>query len=226
MDQDVSLAAQIPIAYRRGYFPMADDAGDADFFWVHPEHRGQLSILDLHIPSRLKRTVMAMPYRVTINRDFAGVIDGCASALPGRDTTWINHPIREAFITLHHQGRAHSVECWNADGELVGGLYGLALGRIFCGESMFSRARDASKIALVHLCARLYAAGFAVLDTQFVNDHLEQFGVYEIPAAAYDDLLDQYADEAADFTLGGNMDEKDLIVRYMAARQSRNQNKS
>jgi leucyl/phenylalanyl-tRNA---protein transferase len=203
------------LAYQNGFFPMADDATDTDFYWVDPDMRGQLPILDLHIPARLKRTILKSPYRVTINTAFADVIDACAASTPGRETTWINASIRDAFIDLHAQGRAHSVEVWH-DMELIGGVYGLSLGQIFCGESMFSRVTDASKIALVHLCARLWAAGFHVLDTQFTNDHLAQFGVYEIPRLDYHQLLATYADQPADFTAAG--DTSTLIERYFAAR--------
>lgn len=194
---------------------MADDAADTDFYWVDPELRGQLPILDLHIPKRLQRTVRTSPYRVTINTAFSDVIDACAASTKGRETTWINGPIRDAFIDLHLHGHAHSVEVWR-DMELIGGVYGLALGKIFCGESMFSRSTDASKIALVHLCARLWATGFHVLDTQFTNDHLKQFGVYEIPRLDYHQLLATYAHQPADFTIV--LDEPTLIERYFAAR--------
>lgn len=206
------------LAYRNGFFPMADHADDPEFYWVDPDQRGQLSINNLHIPARLKRRVLQFPYRVTINTAFAQIIDLCAENAPDRPETWINRDIRDTFITLHDRGHAHSVEVWAGD-NLVGGLYGLALGQIFCGESMVSRATDASKIALVHLCARLWAAGFQVLDTQFVNDHLQQFGVYQIPRATYHELLAQYADQPADFLLSEHAEREDeLVSRYLSLR--------
>lgn len=209
-------------AYANGLFPMAERADRDEFYWYDPPLRGQLPILELHIPARLARTVRAFPFDVKINHDFAGVIDGCAASTPHRPGTWINAPIRDLFIRLHRAGFAHSVECWQG-GTLVGGLYGLALGGLFCGESMFSRARDASKIALVHLCARLWAGGFSVLDTQFVNDHLTQFGIYEIPRAQYLDRVRQALPRRSDFHLHNrpDLDEERLIHQYFAARRIR-----
>lgn len=198
-----ALADLLLQAYAQGVFPMADDAGDNEFYFVDPEHRGQLDILNLHIPARLKRRVLQFPYRITINTAFADIIDLCAASDKTRLKTWINQPIRDAFVELHHRGHAHSVEVWQGN-ELVGGLYGLALGGVFCGESMVSRAQDTSKIALVHLCARLYRAGFTVLDTQFINDHLKQFGVYEIPRADYHARLIKALSLTCDFKLRGD----------------------
>jgi leucyl/phenylalanyl-tRNA--protein transferase len=138
-------------AYRQGAFPMADSARDMAVHFYRPVMRGLLSIPDLHIPKRLKRTVRQYPYRITFNTAFETVIDSCAKETPRRPKTWINAPIRDAFVELHHMGHAHSIECWAEDGAFAGGIYGLAIGRVFCGESMVSTARDASKIALVHL---------------------------------------------------------------------------
>lgn len=214
------LTQQVLLSYRHGLFPMAEARDDPDFFWVDPELRGQLPILDLHIPKRLERTVRTSPYRITINTAFEHVIDLCAESARGREETWINRPIRNAFVELHRLGQAHSVEVWDEGQQLIGGLYGLALGQIFCGESMFSRARDASKIALVHLCARLYAGGFKVLDTQFVNDHLTQFGVYEVTGDGYRDLLSRYMDGTADFIQAGRS-APDLLQAYLQARHQR-----
>lgn len=173
-------------AYRIGVFPMAESAEDAAFAFYRPLLRGLLPIKDLHIPAKLLKTVKQAPYRITMDTAFEAVIDGCAASTPKRGKTWINAPIRESFIDLHRQGHAHSIECWNHKDTLVGGLYGLAIGAVFCGESMFSIETDASKIALVHLCAVLWKAGFTVLDTQFINDHLLQFGAYEIPQEDYE----------------------------------------
>ncbi len=175
-------------AYRCGLFPMAQSRTSHDFYWYDPPLRGQLSITKLHVPARLKRTARQSPYQITINQDFEGVIDACATLADDRKETWINDGIRDLFVALHHAGHAHSVEAHDKNGTLVGGLYGLALGGAFMGESMFSRATDASKIALIGLCAQLWKQGFTVLDTQYINDHLTQFGAYEIPR---DDYLTQ-----------------------------------
>ncbi len=177
---------------------MADDKNSQNVNFYRPEMRGQLSIDNLHIPKKLLKQVKQKPYEINTNTDFIGVIDGCADEYKGRKETWINSIIRNVFIELHEQGHAHSVEAWK-DGQLVGGLYGLAIGAVFCGESMFSRANNASKIALVHLCARLKAGGFTVLDTQFTNPHLEQFGIYEIPQEEYETLIQTEMEKKADF---------------------------
>ena len=164
-------------AYKQGLFPMAHSRHSPYVHWVCPEERGQLPILDLYIPKSLKKTVKKSPYTVKVDTDFSAVIAACAAAQDDRPETWINDEIINAYTKLHEKGIAHSIECWDGD-QLVGGLYGLKLGGAFFGESMFSRSRDASKVALVHLCARLWQGGFEILDTQFVNDHLMQFGVY------------------------------------------------
>lgn len=200
-------------AYAQGIFPMADSAESPFYHFYRPDMRGQLSIDTLHIPTKLLKTVKKSPYKVTINKNFEGVIDGCAKSKKGRDNTWINTPIKQAFLNLHDAGHAHSVECW-ADNKLVGGLYGLAIGAVFCGESMFSTATDASKIALVHLCARLKAGGFTVLDTQYTNPHLEQFGIYEIPQEDYEALIRTEMNKTADFILEG-VSETELIKNYL-----------
>ncbi len=171
-------------AYSRGLFPMADNAEADEVYWYDPEMRGQLPIRALHIPRRLRKTARKMPYQVTFNAAFSDVVQGCSDIYVNREETWINAPIREAFESLHWAGYAHSVEAWK-DGELVGGLYGLAIGGAFFGESMFSLSDNASKIALIHLCAHLDHQGFTLLDTQFVNEHLKQFGVYEVPRDEY-----------------------------------------
>ena len=200
-------------AYRQGIFPMADDAESLFYNFYRPDLRGQLSIQDLHIPKKLLKTLKQAPYEITIDQDFSGVIADCATSKKGRDSTWINPIIRDVFIKLHKLGHAHSVECWQ-NGKLVGGLYGLALGAVFCGESMFSTARDASKIALVHLCARLSKGGFTVLDTQFTNEHLEQFGIYEIPQIEYETLIQTEMNKKADFMLEG-ISEREIMEAYL-----------
>ena len=175
-------------AYRVGLFPMAETRRGQRLYWLDPEQRGILPLDGFHLPRRLMRTVFTGPYEVTANRAFAQVIAGCAAAAPGREDTWINTDIERLFQELHRQGHAHSVESWQ-DGVLVGGLYGVSLGGVFFGESMFSLARDASKVALVHLVARMRLGGYALLDTQFVTGHLAQFGTIEIPRDAYKAML-------------------------------------
>ena len=171
-------------AYAAGIFPMAESADDPEIFWVDPERRGILPLDACHIPHKLRRTVRHGPFEVRCDSAFADVVRGCAEPTPDRPETWINAEILQLYVELHARGRAHSVETW-LDGELVGGLYGVALGGAFFGESMFSRATDASKVALVHLVARLIQSGFLLLDTQFTTPHLERFGVIEIPRSDY-----------------------------------------
>ncbi len=175
-------------AYRAGLFPMAETRRGARLYWLDPELRGVLPLDGFHLPKRLLRTVLSGPYRVTSNQTFAAVVAGCAAAAPGREDTWINADIERLFGDLHRRGCAHSVEC-RLHGALVGGLYGVSLGGVFFGESMFSVARDASKVALVHLVARMRLGGYTLLDTQFVTKHLAQFGADEIPREQYKALL-------------------------------------
>ena len=183
-------------AYRRGLFPMAEARATDRIFWLDPEWRGVLPLDGFHLPRRLARTLRTAPFHVTADRDFAGVIAGCAEPAPGREDTWINPRIEALFTALHHAGHAHSVEVWQR-GALVGGLYGVRLGGAFFGESMFSRATDASKVALVHLVARLRLGGFRLLDTQFITAHLARFGAVEIPRAEYRRRLAEALDAPA-----------------------------
>src|SRR5580693_9376070 len=185
-------------AYACGIFPMAESADDPTLFWVEPEMRGVIPLEGFCIASRLARTVRSDAFTVTVNAAFKAVISGCAAPQPGRDDTWINTRIRDLYIGLHQLGHAHSVEVWDHD-ELVGGLYGVSLGRAFFGESMFHRARDASKVALVHLVARLKAGHYRLLDTQFVTDHLRTFGAIEVARPVYHRLLDAALVGEADF---------------------------
>ena len=189
-------------AYQQGIFPMAEDKQSPSVDFYRPKMRGQLSIPNLHIPKKLLKHVHQAPYDIKINTAFDQVIEGCAGNYKGRETTWINEIINNVFIELHEQGHAHSVEAWQK-GKLVGGLYGLAIGAVFCGESMFSTADNASKIALVHLCTRLHKGAFTMLDTQFTNSHLKQFGIYEIPQEEYEDLIQTEMKKPADFILEG-----------------------
>ncbi|NPU64393.1 leucyl/phenylalanyl-tRNA--protein transferase [Bradyrhizobium sp. 83012] len=177
-------------AYACGIFPMAESADDPTLFWVEPELRGVIPLNGFRVASRLARTVRSDAFTVTVNQAFKAVMDGCAEPQPGREDTWINRRIRELYSGLYALGHCHSVECWQ-DGELVGGLYGVSLGRAFFGESMFHRTRDASKVALVHLVARLITGGFELLDTQYVTEHLKTFGAVEIPRRRYTVLLEK-----------------------------------
>ena len=186
-------------AYACGIFPMAESAEDPALYWIEPEKRGIIPLDTFHIPSRLARTVRAERFSIAINRDFQGVLDGCAEPAPGRTRTWINARIRNLYCKLYDIGHCHSVEAYE-DGELAGGLYGVCLGRAFFGESMFHRARDASKVALVHLVARLKESGFTLLDTQFVTSHLTTFGAIEVPQQRYHKLLEASLVGEADFT--------------------------
>lgn len=177
-------------AYAAGVFPMAETRSDSDFFWVDPKRRGILPLDGFHVSRRLRRTVRSAPFEVRCDTAFPKVIRACAEATgPKRKETWINRTIEESYTDLHRLGFAHSVECWR-DGELVGGLYGVSLGAAFFGESMFSRVTDASKVALVHLVARLKVGGYRLLDTQFITEHLSRFGAVEIPARDYLERLD------------------------------------
>jgi leucyl/phenylalanyl-tRNA--protein transferase len=185
-------------AYACGIFPMAESVDDPSLFWVEPEIRGVIPLDGFRIASRLARTVRSDAFRITVNAAFKAVIDGCAAPGAGRNDTWINRRIRDLYIGLHGIGHCHSVEAWDGD-ELAGGLYGVSLGRAFFGESMFHHARDASKVALVHLVARLIAGGFVLLDTQFVTPHLRSFGAVEVSRRRYRALLDQAVAGSADF---------------------------
>lgn len=185
--------------YRRGVFPMADSREDMRLFLMDPDLRGILPLDAFHVPRRLRKTVRKNLYRITVDTAFNRVIEACAEPYDNRDATWINAPIMNLYSALHREGHAHSVECWSDDGELVGGLYGVSLGGAFFGESMFSRATDASKIALVHLAARLRKGGFTLLDAQFHNPHLEQFGLIEIPRQEFRDRLWTALRTEADF---------------------------
>lgn len=185
-------------AYAAGIFPMAETAEDAALYWVEPETRGILPLDGLVISRSLRKSVRRRAFEVSIDRDFAGVIGSCAAKTADRKTTWINTRIRSLYTQIHRMGCCHSVECWQ-DGKLVGGLYGVRIGAVFFGESMFSRVTDASKVALVHLVARLNAGGFQLLDAQFVNPHLERLGAVAIPKAEYHKLLEPALDAEADF---------------------------
>ncbi|MFZ5914240.1 MAG: leucyl/phenylalanyl-tRNA--protein transferase [Pseudomonadota bacterium] len=185
-------------AYCQGYFPMAEGRETDELFWLDPEQRGVLPLDGFHIPRRLARTVRAERFDVRVDTAFEDVMRACAAPRPGHEDSWINGEILALYCALFEQGYAHCVECWR-EGELAGGLYGVHIGAAFFGESMFSRRRDASKVALVHLVARLCAGGFKLLDTQFVTPHLSGFGVVEIPRSVYRRRLREAVNSSADF---------------------------
>jgi leucyl/phenylalanyl-tRNA--protein transferase len=175
-------------AYRAGIFPMAEDAGSEELFWVSPDRRGVLPLSGFRLSKSLRKAMRRNGFSVAVDTDFEAIIDACAAPAPGRETTWINPTIRQVYGDLFRRGDVHTVEIWR-EGELVGGLYGLAIGGAFFGESMFHRATDASKVALAHLVERLSAGGFALLDTQFITAHLASLGAFEIPRRDYEERL-------------------------------------
>jgi len=185
-------------AYSCGIFPMSESADDPGIFWVEPELRGIIPLDEFHIPKRLKRIVRQNIYEIRTDTAFRRVVELCAEMTSERTETWINDRILNLYGDLHTMGHAHSIECWQGD-NLVGGLYGVRLRGAFFGESMFSRAPNASKVALVHLVERLNAGGFILLDTQFQTAHLRQFGTIEIPRDAYQEILENALQVEADF---------------------------
>lgn len=185
-------------AYASGVFPMAESRRDPTLYWIDPDLRGLLPLDRFHIPRRLRRTLRAQPFGVRCDTEFAAVVRACAQRTPSRSETWINADIELLYTALHDMNFAHSIECWN-DGELVGGLYGVAMGAAFFGESMFSRETDASKVALCHLVARLRAGGYLLLDTQFVTDHLRRFGAIEVSRRRYRSALSRALKAEASF---------------------------
>jgi leucyl/phenylalanyl-tRNA---protein transferase len=187
-------------AYSAGLFPMADTREAEDIFWVEPRQRGVLPLDAFHLPRSLAKALKQEQFRHSHDLAFGAVIRACAASAPGRDQSWINQSIHDAYCRLHAEGHAHSIETWNLDGQLVGGLYGVRIGAAFFGESMFSRRTDASKAALAHLVARLRAGGFRLLDTQFLTAHLARFGGCELKRAKYMTALDAAIRRPADWT--------------------------
>ncbi len=185
-------------AYSCGIFPMAESAYDPALYWIEPQHRGILPLDQVHVSRRLRRTIRGAEFEVRVDTEFDGVIEGCAASRPGRRSTWINSRIRQLYRELFDLGHCHTVEVWDG-ARLIGGLYGVALGGAFFGESMFSVERDVSKIALVHLCGRLIAGGFVLLDTQFVTDHLRQFGTVEVDREEFQTRLEEALKVPTDF---------------------------
>ena len=185
-------------AYASGVFPMAESADDNALYWIEPEYRGLIPLDGFKISRSLRKICRQEAFEIRTDAAFGEVIDACAQRVPNRETTWINDRIRALYKQLFKMGFCHSVECWQ-EGELAGGLYGVSIGAAFFGESMFTRKRDASKVALVHLVARLRAGGFRLLDAQFINDHLKRFGAVELARAEYHDLLEEALQKDADF---------------------------
>lgn len=188
-DDTVTITPEILLkAYAAGIFPMAEDADDPSLFWVEPRERGIIPLDGFHLPKRLARTIRSDEFEVRVDQDFDAVIAGCAAPAADREKTWINRRIRDLYGQLFDAGFCHTVEVYR-DNRLVGGLYGVRLKGAFFGESMFHTERDASKVALVYLVARLKRGGFTLLDTQFVTSHLAQFGAVEVPRRTYKQML-------------------------------------
>ncbi len=210
----IELSASLLLrAYAAGIFPMAENADSEELYWFDPERRGVLPLDDFHVPRKLRKAVRRGPFELRFDTAFRAVIEACAEPTPDRPKTWINGDILRLYTELHERGFAHSVECWSG-GRLVGGLYGVALGGAFFGESMFSRATDASKVALVHLVARLRAAGYTLLDAQFVTEHLSQFGAMEIPRIEYRRRLAAALEVPTDFR---GVDQEKAIAALLGA---------
>jgi leucyl/phenylalanyl-tRNA---protein transferase len=206
-------------AYTAGIFPMAESAEDNALYWIEPEERGVIPLDRLHISHSLRKRVRRQDFSIRIDHDFAAVIEACAAKTHGRKTTWINTRIRTLYTQLFRMGCCHSVECWQ-QGRLAGGLYGVRIGAAFFGESMFTRVTDASKVALVHLVARLRAGGFQLLDTQFVNPHLERMGAVHVAKDAYRRMLDTAIEKDADFFAFMNDGDVEQVLRLASPVQS------
>jgi leucyl/phenylalanyl-tRNA--protein transferase len=200
MSQRILTAEILLRAYRAGVFPMAESRLRQRLYWVDPEWRGIIPLDRFHVPRRLRRTVRARRYEVRCDVAFREVIERCAEPGRNRSDTWITDEIVDSYCDLYAHGYAHSLEAWR-EGQLAGGLYGVAIGSAFFGESMFSVETDASKVALVHLVARLVAGGYRLLDTQFVTDHLVQFGTVEVPRRAYHQMLIEALGRTAEFPI-------------------------
>ncbi len=198
-DDTITITPEILLkAYAAGIFPMAEDAEDPSLFWVEPRERGIIPLDGFHVPKRLARTIRSDEFEIRIDHNFDAVIDGCAAPASDREKTWINRRIRDLYGQLFDAGFCHTVEVYRDD-RLVGGLYGVRLKGAFFGESMFHTERDASKVALVHLVARLKRGGFTLLDTQFVTPHLAQFGAIEVPRRSYKQMLREALEHEGDW---------------------------
>lgn len=206
-------------AYAAGIFPMAESATDNALYWVEPDERGIIPLDGLKVSQSLRKRVRRRCFEIRIDSAFDLVIRACAAPTVDRPTTWINGRIISLYTQLHRMGCCHSVECWQ-DGRLVGGLYGVRIGAVFFGESMFSRVTDASKVALVHLVARLKAGGFGMLDAQFVNPHLERMGAVALPKAEYHRRLESLLGRDAAFFAFSGDDDPDTVLRLAIGAQS------
>lgn len=204
-------------AYAAGIFPMAESAEDNALYWVEPDERGIIPLDGLKISHSLRKSVRRRLFEVKIDHDFSAVIAECAAKSPGRNSTWINGRIKALYTQLHRMGCCHSVECWQ-DGRLVGGLYGVRIGAVFFGESMFSRVTDASKVALVHLVARLNYGGFRLLDAQFVNPHLETLGAIQMPRADYHRVMEPLLAVDADVFAFDKDGDAEAVLKWAAGR--------
>ncbi|MBN8832244.1 MAG: leucyl/phenylalanyl-tRNA--protein transferase [Sphingomonadales bacterium] len=217
------MAIDLPIllrAYAVGLFPMADDRKARSVFWVEPEQRAILPLNGFHLSKSLRKTLRSDRFEVTADQAFEQVIALCAQSADDRPTTWINHDIEEAFVRLHQRRLAHSIEVWQGKGSerrLVGGLYGLALGRAFFGESMFSRATDASKVGMAWLVARLIVGGYSLLDCQFMTSHLASLGAVEVSAEAYSSMLGDALADGEGEALSGEFSALDSLDAAGAA---------
>lgn len=200
-------------AYASGIFPMAESSSDNALYWIEPEFRGVIPLDQFHVSRSLRKVCRQKQFEVRVDTAFEDVIDHCSERTVSRDSTWINDRIRTLYTQLFKMKFCHSIECWQ-DGRLAGGLYGVRIGAAFFGESMFSRQRDASKVALVHLVARLNAGGFKLLDAQFINDHLKQFGAREIERALYHDLLADALTRDADFCAFTGDDDPEATLEW------------
>jgi leucyl/phenylalanyl-tRNA---protein transferase len=213
-----SITPQILLqAYAAGVFPMAETAEDTGLYWVDPDERGLIPLDDFHVPRSLRKAVRQKPFEIRIDTSFAAVIAACAERTNGRKVTWINARIRKLYGELAQMGAAHCIECW-LDDRLVGGLYGVRIGAAFFGESMFSRQTNASKIALVHLVARLNAGGFKLLDAQFMNPHLQQFGAVPMLKADYHVHLAVAVQAKANFHNFKGDNDPDTVLRLAMAK--------
>jgi leucyl/phenylalanyl-tRNA--protein transferase len=198
--RDKSISSELLLnAYAAGVFPMAESADDPSLHWVEPRERGIIPLDGLVLTRKLRRLIRGDRFEVTVDADFHGVVAACAAPGEDRETTWISHRIREIYGALHEDGHAHSVEVWDTDGVLAGGLYGVSMAAAFFGESMFHRRTDASKVALAHLVARLKIGGYALLDTQFLTPHLASLGGVSIPQSRYKIMLGVALKGVADF---------------------------
>jgi leucyl/phenylalanyl-tRNA--protein transferase len=204
-------------AYAAGIFPMAETAEDNALYWVEPDERGIIPLRGLRISRSLRKQVRKQPFKIRVDTAFPEVIEACAAKTKNRKSTWINARIRKLYNQLHKMGHCHSVECWQNE-KLVGGLYGVKIGAAFFGESMFSRVTDASKVALVHLVARLNAGGFQLLDAQFMNPHLKTLGAVVISKADYKALLPSATEASADFMLFSEDGNPERVLHFAGLR--------